>query len=139
MNTNTLLSALVAILAVSMLSLGSAALVDSNGFVVSVDDITINHVHSSDLVLATSTGDTVPVKVSFLAGMNASDVKVRVEVYGGNEEYSDSTGRFDILEGKVYSKLLNLQLPKRIKDETNRDLNLKVRVTALTANLKKLL
>lgn len=127
MNTKTLMVALIAVVSVFMLGLTSA-LVDSSSTTVNLNgvDVVVGGVESTTS-LAGFAGDMVPVKVTFAANENASDVKIKVEVYGGSEEYSDSTARFNVVSGSVYTKLLNVQLPKNM-DETTEDLFLKIRV-----------
>lgn len=127
MNTKTLMVALIAVLSVFMFGLTSA-LVDSSSTTINLNgvDVVVNGAVAT-ANLAGFAGDMVPVKVTFAANENAGDVKIRIEVYGGSEEYSDSTGRFNVVNGSVYTKLLNVQLPKNM-DETTGDLVLKVRV-----------
>lgn len=56
-------------------------------------------------------GETIPIRVVFVAGTNASDVKVRASISGYRDDLIESTGRFDIIEGTTYSKLLSLKVP----------------------------
>lgn len=131
MNTKTQLVALLAVLAVFMFSFASAAIVDESNVVVNFNGVDINGVGvdatSVNLTMSGDAGDTVPVKVSFIGIADASDVKVRVEIYGGSEDFFQSTSRFNVVSGSVYTKLLNLQLPSDLRD-TTKDLVLKVRI-----------
>lgn len=71
----------------------------------------------------TMTGDvssTVPVRVTFNAIENMSDVKINVRMEGHREEISASTSRFDIVYGQTYTKLLNLKLPSDADDLTSK-------------------
>jgi len=58
----------------------------------------------------------VPVRVTFTADNDASDVKVKVYMEGYRNEISVSTNRFDIESGKTYTKLLSLRLPSDSKN-----------------------
>jgi len=68
--------------------------------------------------VSVSVGNTVPVRVTFTADKNASDVKVKVSVEGLKEDLSESTQRFDLIAGKTYTKLLALEIPSSIKTQT---------------------
>lgn len=130
MNTKTLMVALIAVLGVFMFSFTSAFVANGdNGISLNVNGVEVLSPTSyiSADSLAGFAGDMVPVKVTFAANGNASDVKVKVEIYGGNEEYSDSTSRFNVVANSVYTKLLNIQLPKTL-DETTDDIQLRVSI-----------
>jgi hypothetical protein len=72
---------------------------------------------TSDVV--SFTGNTIPVRVTFVAGTDADDVRVKILLDGMREDVSDSSERFNILSGKVYTKLLNLELPSSINTRTD--------------------
>ena len=59
-------------------------------------------------------GDVVPVEVVFTAGEDAEDVKIRVSIYDGRDDVTVSSGRFNIVAGKTYKKLLALELPSDV-------------------------
>lgn len=61
-------------------------------------------------------GDVVPVEVVFTAGEDAEDVKIRVSIYDGRDDVTVSSGRFNIVAGKTYKKLLALELPSDVDD-----------------------
>jgi uncharacterized membrane protein len=133
MKTNTLMVALVAVLAVLMFSVTSAfvdttAANSENGIYLNINGVEVTSMNyiSAD-TLAGFAGDTIPVRVSFRGLEDASDVKIKVEIYGGNEEYSDSTARFNVVNGTSYTKLLNVQLPKTL-DGTTEDVELRVSI-----------
>ncbi len=68
--------------------------------------------------LSVSVGNTVPVRVTFTADQDASDVKVKVSLEGLKEDVSESTQRFDLITNRTYTKLMSLKLPSSIKDLT---------------------
>lgn len=73
-------------------------------------------------------GDNVPVEVRFIAGANSSDVKVELEIYGGRDDYEAESRRFNIVAGKQYKRMLNLELPSDLDDDLVDDLTLKVTI-----------
>jgi len=114
----------VAVLAIFLAGFAAA------GNLVSIDSVTFNEVELSDVWdvnVAGFSGDTIPVRVTFEALETSQDVKVRVEIYGGREDVRVTTGRFNVIDGNTYTKLLSLQLPSELKD-TTKDLTLYVKV-----------
>lgn len=127
MKTKTLLFPIVALLAVFLVSAVSAGNVVSGEAVVQIKNLNINYPSNHNLILAAAPGEIVPVTVSFRA--NASDyVSVKVEISSGNEEYSVSTKKFDVLEDTVYTTgVMNLKIPTRI-DDLSKDVRLNIYV-----------
>lgn len=122
MKTNALLVSFMALVAVFLVSVVSAA------SLADIDSIEFNDVEILNGVdIAGMAGEVVPVKVTFTANVDAKDVKVRAEIYGGRDDYVDSTSRFNIVAGNVYTKLLSVQLPSDMKDVT-KDLTLEVKI-----------
>ena len=78
-------------------------------------------------------GETLAIKVVFEATRDASDVKVRAWIDGHRTEISDKTGRFELINGSVYTRYLSLKVPDdidptdeytliiRISDQTEAD------------------
>lgn len=66
--------------------------------------------------LVSFSGEVVPVRVTFIANENSSDVKIEVSTYDGRNDINASTERFDVISGKVYTKLLSLKMPSDIKN-----------------------
>jgi len=133
MNTKTLLVAFVAVLAVCALSFSSALV--ANDAVINFNGVDIN-TGSSALTMSGSAGDMVPVKVTFQANNDESDVKVKVEVYSGTEDSTAYTDRFNTVSGSTYTKLLNVQLPTKLDDTTDQ-LELRVEVYSPTSDYSK--
>lgn len=80
--------------------------------------------------LGVFSGQTLPVRIIFNAGENASDVRVKAWI-SGDADYAVSTDRFDVISGSVYSKLVTLQIPS---DLDQRDQNLQLYVSIETRN-----
>lgn len=70
------------------------------------------------VTMAGTTEDVVPVRVTFVAIEDASDVRVKVWMEGHRSDVTDSTGRFNLVDGSTYTKLLSLELPEELKDTT---------------------
>ncbi|MBC8495261.1 hypothetical protein H8D36_03850 [archaeon] len=123
MKTKAILFSLVAIFAVFLVSVVSAA------SLADISSVTFNDVVVSDGTanVAGMAGDVVPLRVTFEALDNSSDVRIEARIYSGRNSYSDSTSRFNIIENNVYTKLLSLQLPTDLKDVT-KDLRLVVEI-----------
>ncbi len=69
-------------------------------------------------VTAGMVGNTVPVRITFDALEDQSDVRVKVTMEGHREDIEATTQRFDIVSGVTYTKLLSLSLPSDLKDTT---------------------
>ncbi len=124
MNAKILLVPFLAVLAILVAGVASA----SN--LASIDSVTFNDVELEAygaVNIAGFAGEVVPVRVTFTAQETSEDVKVKVEVYGGREEIVETTGRFNVIEGNTYTKLLSLRLPSELKD-TTKNLTMYVRV-----------
>jgi len=70
-------------------------------------------------------GETIPVKVTFVADEDAQDVIVKFELTGGNG-YSVSTPRFDVVKGSVYTKRALIEIPSNIDVEERMHLEISV-------------
>ena len=110
MKRNVLLIPFVAAVAMMLVGFASANLAGSI-------DTEFNGVSLGyNTVIAGSVNDVIPVKVTFDAWNDASDVRVKVYMEGNREDISASTSRFDIEYGKTYTKLLSLKLPSDADD-----------------------
>ncbi len=114
-NHKTLVS-LVAIFALAILSIAS---VSASGSIA----VEVSGVQTNDL--AVFAGQTIPVRVIFSSDSDVTDARVKAWI-SGEKEYAVSTERFDMIAGKVYSKLLSVQIPSRI--DPSEDLKLEVLV-----------
>ena len=89
---------------------------------------------SSDVV--TNVGDTVPVRVTFVALENAEDVRVNVRMESFRDDVQASSERFNIIAGKTYTKLLSLDIPDFIRDRTH-DITFYVEVVSAVDRTEK--
>ncbi len=111
MKRNLFLIPFVVVITLFVVSFVSALGYSSAGLATDVD------VEFSDVALGASTtmvgnvGDVVPVRVTFKASTDESDVKVKVSMEGYRDDVSASTSRFDIEDNNIYTKLLSLKLP----------------------------
>jgi uncharacterized membrane protein len=131
MKTKTFLFPIVALLAVFLVGAVFAADVVDGEAVVQLDGISINHVHNGTLELATFSGETIPIKVLFTASTEAEDVRVKVEISSGNEEYSNSYFIGNVInDSKVYrTGVMSLKIPSRLED-LSEDTWVRVSITA---------
>lgn len=110
MKKNVLLVPFVALLALLITGFASANLAGNI-------DTEFNNVQlGAGITMTGSVNDNVPIRVTFDAVDNATDVKVKIYMEGHRDEISTSTDRFDIEDGKTYTKLLPLELPSDSKD-----------------------
>lgn len=109
MKKNVLLIPFVAILTLLVVSMASAAL--TTGI-----DTKFNGVILSGNTMVGNVGDVVPLRVTFDAAADASDVRIKVYMEGHRDDVSVRTSRFDIEEGVTYTKLLSLELPSDADD-----------------------
>lgn len=133
MKRNTLLIPFVAVLTLLVVSMVSAQLVDESNITTKFNDVILAGDHS-DTMTATS-GEMVPVKITFTAEESASDVRVKVYMEGHRDDVSVKTNRFDIEAGKTYTKLLSLTLPSD-SDDSSEDYTLYVKVYTTDDNLE---
>lgn len=127
MKRNVLLIPFVAIMTLLVLSMASA-MTDSDNI---VDGDLITEFNSVILGSNTMAGDVdgvVPVRVTFTADDNVSDVRVEVSMDGFRDDVEAETSRFDIVAGTTYTKLLSLKLPSS-SDDLNEEYTLKVELT----------
>lgn len=128
MNSKVFLVPFIAALAVLMLGFSSAALVSS--VTTTFNDVQLV---SGSTIMAGITGDTVPVRVTFIANGDSEDTKIKVWMDGFRDEVSDSSGRLTLVNGSTYTELLSLKLPSDLKD-TTKSFTLYVRVSDATQN-----
>jgi uncharacterized membrane protein len=78
-------------------------------------EVTVNGADvTTDTISGIEGGETIAIKIVFDAARDASDVKVRAWVDGHRSDISDKTGRFELIEGSVYTRYLSLQVPSDI-------------------------
>jgi len=112
MNTKTLLVPFIAVLAVLLIGAVSAANIASS-IGTTFNDVELIH---GVTTMAGITGETVPIRVSFVASKDAEDVKVKIWMDGFRNDVEAQTSRFTVISGSTYSKLLSIQLPTDLED-----------------------
>ncbi len=127
MKRNLLLVPFFAVLALMFVSFASA------GELVSGDiDTTFNGVDlTSSMTMTGEVNGIVPVRVTFDADENMSDVRIEVSMEGYRDDVEAKTSRFDIIDGNTYTKLLSLELP-RDADYLNDEYTLYVEISSKT-------
>lgn len=85
---------------------------------------------SGSTTMAGMVGDTVPVRVTFDAVQNMSEVRVNIRMEGHREDIEAETSRFDIIDGSTYTKLLSLDLPSDLKDDLAKEFTLYVEISS---------
>ncbi len=130
MKRNILLIPFVAVMTLLVMTMASAYTdvdgIATAGITTEFNSVTLDAT-SSD-VMSGDVGDMVPVRVTFTATDNVSDVRVEVSMDGFRDDVEAETSRFDIVAGRTYTKLLSLRLPSDA-DEQNEDYTLKVELT----------
>lgn len=110
MKRNLLLVPFIAVLAMMVVGFASANL--ATGVVTEFNGVELG----ATTTMAGAVDDVVPIRVTFRADGDMSDVKVKVYMEGHRDDVSASTSRFDIEDGNVYTKLLSLRLPSDSDD-----------------------
>ena len=105
MTSKTLMGLFVSVFCLAFLAASASAFG-------SITDVEINGVDALDgsVTLADFAGNRVPVLVVFEATDNATDVRVKAWVAGERENIVTSE-RFDVIEGRTYSRVVFFDLP----------------------------
>lgn len=124
MEYRKILVSLVALFAIAAVFAASASATDLGSF----SRIEVNGVEADNnaVDIADFSGNTVPVRINFESGDYHQDVRVKAWI-SGDKELSVSSERFDVIAGKVYSRLLAVPLPTNL-DELNESYQLKILV-----------
>lgn len=98
---------LTAILALTVFAASASAAVH-------FESVEIDGIYTDGLTdIAVSAGQTVPVRVAFNASTSEEDVRVKAWV-SGDKSLAVATDRFDVLEGRRYTKAFNVVMPYNI-------------------------
>jgi len=127
----TAINFLVALLTVVVLATSVSAAVTS-AHVVNVNGIDLSNSNGN---IAAFAGQTIPVKVTFTANVNASDVRVIVSLPGYRDDIESRSARFDVVQGRTYTQTVWLTVPSDVNsDDTSsyEDYTLSVRVESKT-------
>jgi len=103
---------LVSLVAIFALAISLIANVSASGSMT----VEVSGVDTNDI--AVFAGQTVPVRVIFSSTENATDVRVKAWV-SGDKEYAVSTERFDVIAGKLYSRMISVQVPSKVDPSEN--------------------
>lgn len=109
---------------ISFASAGDLIVGGDNGFSVTINGADV----SVDTVSGIEAGETIPVKIVFEAVDDASDVTVKAWIDGYRSDITSKTGRFELVDGSVYTKTLSLNLPSDIDPLTD-DYTLIIRIS----------
>lgn len=113
MKTKTFWFALLTVLAILATTNSVSALATSVS-------TTVNGIDVVTQPVSIFAGETIPLRVSFTANANATDVRVKAWISGYRSDISASSERFDIINGSRYtSKLLTLTAPSDIDPSEN--------------------
>jgi len=114
MRTKTAFGFLVAILAFVLIAPAVSA---SFGEITDVTVNGISHYQDGGETAGVFAGETISIRVNFRADEPEDDVRVIARIRG-EPGLSDVTERFDVLNGSTYSRLLHIELPSDLDDET---------------------
>ena len=114
---------LVSLVAIFALAVSLIASVSASSISVEVSGVTTNDI-------AVFAGQTIPVRVIFSSDVSATDARVKAWI-SGEKEYAVSTEKFDVIAGKVYSRLMSVEVPSRMDPSEN--LKLEVLVESRSA------
>ncbi|MCK9596000.1 hypothetical protein M0R19_02350 [Candidatus Pacearchaeota archaeon] len=132
MNKNILVSVLLIASVLLLTAVASAATTNLN-----IDEVRINGINVDTVTegIAVTAGETITVKVIFTVATSglgfdesASDVKIKVTLEG-NDDVTAVTSKFDVEEGKTYSKVLTMKVPSNFDDDDysfDMDLNIEI-------------
>lgn len=125
MNTKAFLVPFLA--ALTLLLVASVSAGDlASGVTTEFNDVVLG----SGITMAGMVDEVVPVRVTFEAIDDMSDVRVKVEMEGHRDDVEAETNRFDIVDGSTYTKLLNLRLPSDLDDDLTKEFTLYVSVVS---------
>lgn len=115
------LVAVLALVIVTIASVSAATVISS---------VKVNNVEGLNAgSIAVTAGETIPVQITFTAWNDAQDVRVKAWILG-DQGYSASTERFDVIKNHVYTKTFSVQIPSNI--DPNESLTLEVIVESRT-------
>ena len=126
MNTKKILVSFLLIASVLFLAATVSAAEVTQTASIKVDGVEVATFNVADLVTPTdltgaevsvNAGDTIDVRVEFTASTNASDVKIRATLEGENDDVTEVTSKFDVIDNMTYVKTLSLTVPSDFEDD----------------------
>ncbi|MFA6974192.1 MAG: hypothetical protein WC238_05675 [Parcubacteria group bacterium] len=85
-------------------------------------DVSINDISAAASTVSVNAGETITVRLEFTSSVDASDVKVRLEL-GDTTVKSDL---FDVENGATYTKTLTIKVPYDLENEVSNQMTLDV-------------
>lgn len=137
MKSKAILVFLLAIFAVFAVNLTSLVSATSGTLPVSINEVSVSGVDVSEPGIpqvSLDTGDTVPIRVQVTANEDVTDARVMVSLSG--EDVDATTGKFDMIKGRTYSKLLSLKLPASLKVTPSDEFNLVVEIDSRDGEMR---
>ncbi|MEK6825365.1 MAG: hypothetical protein AABY00_01110 [Nanoarchaeota archaeon] len=130
---------LVSLVAVFALLIIFSSNVSAFARIASVEVGDAEAVRFGQINVAASAGESLPVLVRFTADKNASDVRVQAELNSRGKDYQAETERFDVIAGGVYTKRLNVVMPKNIDPSERLSLEVKISNAAFGTSDRKVI
>lgn len=118
-NSKTLVSFVIAFIALMLLSVSASAFVSN--IETEVDGISVEGATDIDV----QAGSIIPVKVIMTATDNASDVRVKAEISGASSR-SFVSERFDLISGRTKSIVFPVEIPSDVDPDERLYLNIEV-------------
>ncbi|MEJ2267843.1 MAG: hypothetical protein P8X70_02085, partial [Nanoarchaeota archaeon] len=123
MNTKNLMVSFVAIaMALILVATVSAGDITSGALV------TVEGIPAIANNISVTAGETITVKVYFTAVENDTDVVVTAEIEGDKVDTEAQTSVFDVENGSVYRKTLNIKVPYELKDKQSDTVELNIEI-----------
>ena len=125
MNTKKLLVSFLTIAVfVAFLAVATAGEITTN-YAVEVDHL---DAYDPSYTVSVVAGDKIKVEVYFISAVNDTDVTIEVELEGEKIDTKTITNVFDVEEGKAYTKVLYVEVPFELKDQTSDDIYLNIEI-----------
>lgn len=98
--------------------------------IVTIDQVKINGMELgyNSNEISVDAGDTILMSVEFTALEDATDVRIKAEIEGDEEETEVESPRFTIEEGKRYYKTLSIKVPYELEEKVSDDLGLNLKI-----------
>ncbi len=128
MDVKKILISFLAIAGILLLA-ASVSAYTVTGNLTGISDVKIDGVSASTSGdISVIAGETLTVQVFLESSVDASDVRLQVEIEGDKTDVSAKTDYFDVEAGKKYLKTVELKVPYELRDEVSRGLPLNIKV-----------
>lgn len=95
--------------------------------VVTIDSVKVNGIYTATSDVAVVAGESIVVEIQYTGNVDASDVKIKVELEGEKVDVEDSVSALTVEDGMTSKKVFTLKVPYELKDSVNDDLSLNVK------------